>query len=531
MKTTLTLVLLCCLLTSARVLALPKLSSLPTAQATIFLDFDGHYVSSSIWNGGKPLDCAPSGMNDAQITEIFNRVSEDYRPFNIDITTDSTVFLAAPLTKRVRMIVTTTCAWYTGVGGVAYIGSFTWGDDTPGFVFPPRLGPSNPKMVAECCSHESGHTLGLSHQSKYDVSCVLTQTYNDGVGTGEIGWAPIMGNSYYKNLTGWSNGPTPSGCSSLQDNLTILTTNNGFTYRPDDYSDDPNVNPAPIAIVNKAFSTSGIISTTNDKDVFEIYLSQNGTIHLNAIPFSVGANENGADLDIKLTLLNAQKRPIKVYDANTSLDVTIDTTLPSGKYYVVLEGTGNSFTSNYGSLGSYTVIGTFAPLSVAPIKEIALTGKVDKNKHNLSWSVISVDPIKSLHLESSTDGTHFESLTNITPGAKGFTYDPFIKSSVYYRLKVTSVPDESEYSNVVVLKSNDQSQKLITVSTLVHDEVLINASEKYQYLLADISGRVIARGNGNAGLYKININNNPSGIYVMQIISQNERTTERIIRQ
>src|SRR5258706_13522 len=159
MKTIPTLVLLCCLLTSTWVKALPKLTSLPTAKATIFLDFDGHYVTSSIWNGGRPLDCAPSGMNDAQITEIFNRVSEDYRPFNIDITTDSTVFLAAPLTKRVRMIVTTTCAWYTGVGGVAYIGSFTWGDDTPGFVFLPRLGPSNPKMVAECCSHEIGHTL------------------------------------------------------------------------------------------------------------------------------------------------------------------------------------------------------------------------------------------------------------------------------------------------------------------------------------------------------------------------------------
>src|SRR5664279_6077352 len=84
----------------------PVLSSLPTARATIFLDFDGQYVQASSWNGGNPLNCAPSGLNDAQITEIFNRVSEDYRPFNINITTDSIEFLAAPLAQRIRIIIT-----------------------------------------------------------------------------------------------------------------------------------------------------------------------------------------------------------------------------------------------------------------------------------------------------------------------------------------------------------------------------------------------------------------------------------------
>ena len=86
-------------------------------------------------------------------------------------------------------------------------------------------------MVAECCSHESGHTLGLSHQSKYDDGCHLTATYNEGTGSGETAWAPIMGNSYYRNMSGWNNGPTPYGCGSNQDNLSIITSQNGFGYR------------------------------------------------------------------------------------------------------------------------------------------------------------------------------------------------------------------------------------------------------------------------------------------------------------
>ena len=530
MKKTLTLILFT-LFTLFKLSALPRLSSLPSAPSTIFLDFDGHYVTSTIWNGGNPLNCAPSGMNDDQITEIFSRVSEDYRPFNVDITTDSAVFLAAPLTNRIRIIITTTSAWYPGVGGVAFVGSFTWGDDTPAFVFSNRLGPFNPKIISESCSHESGHTVGLSHQSKYDGNCALTATYNDGEGSGETGWAPIMGNSYYKNHTGWNNGPTPGGCSFLQDNLTIITTKNGFTYRTDDHSDDPNTNPTEITFSDKSFSANGIITTTSDKDVFELDLTRTGSIHLSALPFSVGANDNGADLDIKITLLDALKRPINIYNPSDLLDVVFDTTLTAGTYYVMLDGTGNNFSTDYGSLGSYSITGTFTPFDLTPITDVALSGKVDNTNHDLSWNIISHEPVKKLDIESSFDGTHFKEVNSVDSKSKTFKYDPFTTADVFYRLKVTSVLDETIYSNIIALRSNDISRKSFTVSTLVHDQILVNASKNYAYIVADLNGRTIVKGRNSAGIARININNHPNGIYVIQILSDNERTTERIIKQ
>ncbi len=45
--------------------------------------------------------------------------------------------------------------------------------------------------------------LGLQHQSTYDSNCVKTAEYSPGQGSGEIGWAPIMGDGYYENLTTW----------------------------------------------------------------------------------------------------------------------------------------------------------------------------------------------------------------------------------------------------------------------------------------------------------------------------------------
>ena len=301
-------------LISFKAFSVPKLNSFPGAVSTIFLDFDGHYVQSSVWNNGNPIDCAGSGMTDLQITEAFNRVGEDYRPFDINITTDSTVFLAAPLNKRMRIIITTTSGWCSGVGGVAYIGSFIWGDDTPGFVFSDRLGPYSPKMVGECCSHESGHTVGLAHQSKYGANCPTPiEQYNSGSATGgEIGWAPIMGNSYYRNMSNWNNGPTPYGCTNFQDNTTIIATQNGFTFRPDDYTEILNGSTYTLPVSN--FNINGIITTNTDKDAFKFTLAQNSNFHLTAIPFNVGSNYIGANLDIKLELYNSAATLIRTYD-------------------------------------------------------------------------------------------------------------------------------------------------------------------------------------------------------------------------
>jgi hypothetical protein len=536
MKKSYILMVLWAFLTSLNASSLPKLNSLlstaDTAKATIFLDFDGQTVISSVWNNGSPLVCASSGMNDIQITEIFNRVSEDYRPFHINITTDSAIFLLAPLTQRIRIIVTPTSGWYTGVGGVSYTGSFTWGDDTPGFVFTDRLA-NIPKYIAECCTHESGHTVGLSHQSLYSNTCALVATYHAGVGTGEIGWAPVMGNSYYKNLTGWNNGPTPNGCNAAQDNLSIITTQNGFTYRTDDYSDDPNNNPALVTITNKSFSKSGIITTPSDKDVFKFDFAVNGKLHLDAIPYSVGANLDGADLDIKITLLNAAKQIIGTYDSTTLLNALIDTTLNAGTYYISLQGTGNVNTtnSNYGSLGSYTISGTFDNTSALPIREVALTGKADKSKHNLSWKIVADEPIKTIVVQSSTDGRFFTNLATLDPKEYSFTYAPNINADIFYRLKVTSVINQTVYSNIITLKSAGITEELFKVSTFVHNEIVVNATENYRYQLADIHGKVITTGSSNAGSNRINTSNLPNGIYVIQLITNNKRQTERIIKQ
>ena len=527
MRKTFTLLLIAAITFSIKSFAVPKLNSYPSAAATIFLDFDGHYVQSTVWNGGTSFYCNPSGMTDPQVTEAFNRVAEDYRPFDINITTDSTVFLSAPLNKRIRVIITTTSSWSPGVGGIAYVGSFAWGDDTPAFVFSDVLGPYSPKMVGECCSHESGHTLGLSHQSRYGSNCSTpVEQYNSGAGSGETGWSPIMGNSYYRNMSNWNNGPTPYGCTSVQDNLSIIATQNGFTYRPDDYPET--LNSSTYTLAPAGFSVNGLIGTNSDQDAFKFTLLQNANLHLTATPFNVANNYIGANLDIKIELYNSSATLIKTYDPAATMRVTIDTILNAGTYYLKIDGTGNSNTGEYGSLGAYSIAGTSGAL---PIHAVDLSGTINKNKHDLRWRIIADEPVKTILLEASDDGTRFNTLTSLAPSVANFAWQPYKTNTVYYRLKVTSVLDQSVYSNTIALKGTGNPVKLFSASTLVQNEIVINASRNCGYRLLDVNGRVLLAGTALKGINRLNIPDQPAGMYIIQLFNNDEKQTERIIKQ
>lgn len=508
---------------TANAQAQPRLSSHPTASATIYLDFDGHYVQYAFWNGSQPINCAPSGLNNDKITEIFHRVSEDFRPFDINITTDSTVFHAAPLNQRMRVIVTPTSAWSPGVGGIAYIGSFTWGDDAPAFVFPDRLS-NNSKYIAECITHETGHTIGLSHQSTYNESCELTETYAMGTGTGETSWAPVMGNSYYRNMTGWNDGPTPYGCSLVQDNLTIITSYNGFGYREDDFN---SIMDESSHAIGPNFSVEGIISTNVDKDAFRYHHDQSGSLHLEAKPFGLNNSTNGANLDVQIELFDVNGQLIATYNPQEKMSITVDTVLDAGYYYILVSGAGNSNISNYGSLGSYTLTGARGSL---PIRDIALTGNTDNKMHNLTWNIIADEPVVSQTIEYSTNGIDYETLATVSGSQRTFSYLPTASEVIFYRVKIKTIVNETGYSNTLALRAVVKT-KLATVSTLIRDEITVQSTKAFKYIVNDVNGRVIKTGNGNAGANSIRLNNQTSGIYILRMVSDNDKQVERIIKQ
>jgi hypothetical protein len=508
----------------------PKLSSYPSASAVLFLDFDGDVVAGTSWNSDGPIYCDASGLNNTQITEIFNRVSEDYRPFNIDVTTDSTVFLAAPATLRTRVVLTVSSSWYGSSGGVSFVGSFTWGDDTPCFVFSALLG-YNVKNIAEAASHEAGHTLGLYHQSSYDANCNKLNDYNYGQGSGEIGWAPIMGAGYYQNLTLWNNGPNSFGCTSYQSDLDIITTNNGFGFRTDDYA-STFVAATNASFTGNTFTMSGVIERNTDQDMIKFIQPSEGRLKLTATPYNVGTGDAGSNLDLQVTLFNTAQTQLSMYNPGNLLSSVIDTTLNPGTYYLKIEGKGNVYAPNYASLGSYSLRADFTGGTALPLQRLELHGALNGDKHQLNWIIDADETVTTQVVEISTDGKTFIPLIESPVNDRSYSYKPAITTTAQYRLNVTFDNTHQYYSNVVTLRSIVSVPRPHLISNLIiANTISVSSPGNFLYSIHDLTGKIIGKGQLTNGINTISATQMPTGMYLVRFAGNTEEWTDKLVRQ
>lgn len=325
-----------------------NLQSLPGARGCVLLDFDGHYVSGTGWNNGNPINAAHSGMSDNAIREAWEIVSEDFRPFSVNITTSESVFNTYPRNRRMRCIITPTKTAAPKAGGVAYVGSFNWNNDTPCWTF-----LLNGKSCGEATSHEIGHTFDLRHDGRHNPE--------EGYYSGHGEWAPIMGVGYYKPVSQWSRGEYNSANNQQNDLETIAQNKFGVGYRGDDHGGNIN-NSTPLNVKNTGViepANYGIIERTGDYDFFS-FTTSGGNISLD-----INTVNRHADLNIIVRLYNTNGQEIAYFNP-PGLNASVNTTLAAGNYYISVDGIGdgepvwNGY-SDYGSLGQYWITGNLNP--------------------------------------------------------------------------------------------------------------------------------------------------------------------------
>jgi hypothetical protein len=338
------------------------LHSRPGSSKTIYLDFDGDTTTNSGWTDSEGLttktvppfdrDGVPGSFNDTErnyIINVWQSVSEDYAPFDVDITTQLppstalSIDFPGDVVYGVKATITPE-NWLCGVGcvGVAYGNVF--GNNlsqtsrayySPAWAFPSANMTAG--TLAQTISHEVGHNLSLKHDG------TATADYY----SGHNNWTPIMGSATSRAFTQWSRGEY-AGASNLQDDLAVIEQKIPLV------ADTAGSTPAtarviPITATNIEQTT---ISSASDVDVYRVDGATLVQPTLRMAPF-------GPNLFATLKILDANGNPIATSPATSTSTSLTYSSISASTYYLVVEstasGTPSTGFSTYGSIGVYSL--------------------------------------------------------------------------------------------------------------------------------------------------------------------------------
>lgn len=405
----------------------PEFSSFPEADHVAYLDFDGQNVTGSSWNSrlstihapAFDIDGDPNSFNEEElnrIERIWGQMTEDFRPFNINVTTvdpsidDPDIFSRPGVAQRIIFSSKfdsgpggTGEQWVTTnqLAGVAALDSWFRDNDNPIWVFATHGYSGN------IGSHELGHAFGLEHDGEDDGERHIE--YRSGHGFGETRWSPLMG------LPGvfsqWSDGSYENATNDEKD-VGILAQALGF--RADDF---PGITPLD-QLEDGSFFQEGMIHEQADADRFTFEVTEpDSVVRIDATPWHESPN-----LDIGLALWGPASSQFGASDPEVNprlkLSSSFERELPQGTYYLTIDGVGKSATDNdegypdYGSLGYYKITGSIRSLADGIRGDINADNQLDAQDIDALYALIGtaaavgesdVDSVADLNEDGAVD--------------------------------------------------------------------------------------------------------------------------------
>ena len=410
-------------ISNATATGVPSLNSNPGASYTVYLDFAGFSFNGTWGNTSNSPGDTPSfdgttgaftSAEQATIKQIWARVAEKYSPFSVNVTTVDPAVAAGQAgddssrqayydqtARLMHTVIGGDGTWDGGGGGVSYVGvtqapqydaslnGGAGGGFHTNWIFPANLGPNDPKAISEASAHENGHGLGLSHQSDYSGTTLMTEYSTNNGASGAGSFSPIMGASYSSQRGLWrsgnsfqnSSGPTP------QNDPQVILGNSGMTLVNDGIG-HTRLTATPLSlngsnlipnndkgiIVPSNSTTPNPIGVSNYTTDFFSFNSTGGTLNVtlfdSAERITPGSPDPGGTLWSTLTLLDANGNPVGTpvtTNASTQSE-NITRSLSSGLFFLEVSSAGGQ-TSTFDSSAHYYDMGDFFMSGIVPTPE------------------------------------------------------------------------------------------------------------------------------------------------------------------
>lgn len=347
----------------------------PPVPATLFLDFDGTYLSDwsctqtsceyhNISVPAYDTDGNTSDFTQDELTAIEQGLlgaQEIFSIFNVTVTNADPFQPSQAFADRdeefrarddfyeanrvIQIAIGGTSSGVlgmSGLAGIAQLEAFTRSFiPNTAFVFAQGMSAAG---LWKYSAHEAAHTFGLHHQSTYNADGTKWNEYNPG--SGQI--VPIMGGTGRPRAL-WFQGTDSLRSTSIQNDLFGLARlENQFGFRPDEYGDTREDAAAFPDVFGTSLGAYGVINSRTDADFFKFTLSQRGFVE-----FKTRVAPFAAMLDSTLEIQDINGNII-AREATSSQTEEIQMDLAAGTYYLVVR----SANQMAGDVGQYWVDAT-----------------------------------------------------------------------------------------------------------------------------------------------------------------------------
>ena len=208
----------------------------------------------------------------------------------------------------------------------------------------------------------------------------------------------------------------------------------------------------------------------------------------------------------------------------------MDTMLSAGTYWLRVKGRGNAYTSEYASLGSYTLQGSFVDGSVLPVQKFQLKGNIFNGYSNLSWDIVSDETVIKQTVEVSYNNNPFEEAGYPATDARSFSHQIPAEGNLYYRIKSLMSNGKTYYSNVVLLKRTaDAHPRLLT--NVISSKITVSSPSGFDYQVVDMNGRIYQKGRLLKGMNSVETSAYSKGIYFIIFNNGEQQYSEKFIMQ
>jgi hypothetical protein len=213
----------------------------------------------------------------------------------------------------------------------------------------------------------------------------------------------------------------------------------------------------------------------------------------------------------------------------------------------------NSLTNTTTTISSQSITLTGSPifLNVAtfiPVELVDFKGKVEKNKHILSWHTATEVNADYFEVEKSEDGINFGPLSKnakikaigntSTPQNYSTTDDNLSIGLTYYRLRMVDLDGKEKYSNVISLQA--EGKLLVKIAPNPFEKTLsidVNSALSNDVITAellDLSGRVLIKKiietTEKTTQLSFDTEGSPAGFYIVRLSNKSSVLQKKVVK-